>query len=52
MQSALHITTKVLPGNKIEIEIPEAQISILNAGDRALHKFRGCLYSNSATPNY
>ncbi|MER3494136.1 MAG: hypothetical protein C4323_18685 [Mastigocladus sp. ERB_26_2] len=26
MQSALHITTKVLPGNKIEIEIPEAQI--------------------------
>jgi hypothetical protein len=26
MQSALRITTKVLPGNKIEIEIPEAQI--------------------------
>jgi hypothetical protein len=26
MQSSLHITTKVLPGNKIEIEIPEAQI--------------------------
>ncbi|MCP6758287.1 MAG: hypothetical protein NHB32_05785 [Fischerella sp. CENA71] len=26
MHSALHITTKVLPGNKIEIEIPEAQI--------------------------
>lgn len=26
MQSALHITTKVLPGNKIEIEIPEAEI--------------------------
>jgi hypothetical protein len=26
MQSALHITTKVLPGNKIEVEIPEAQI--------------------------
>ncbi|KJH72190.1 hypothetical protein [Aliterella atlantica] len=29
MQSALHITTKVLPGNKIEIQIPEAAI-----GDR------------------
>jgi len=26
MQSALRITTKVLPGNKIEIEIPEAGI--------------------------
>ncbi|MHC5857908.1 hypothetical protein [Nostoc sp.] len=26
MQSALRITTKVLPGNKIEIEIPEAEI--------------------------
>lgn len=26
MQSALHITTKVLPGNKIEIEILEAAI--------------------------
>lgn len=26
MQPALRITTKVLPGNKIEIEIPEAQI--------------------------
>lgn len=26
MQSALRITTKVLPGNKIEIEIPEAKI--------------------------
>ncbi|RUT10058.1 hypothetical protein DSM106972_005530 [Dulcicalothrix desertica PCC 7102] len=26
MQSALHITTKVLSGNKIEVEIPEAQI--------------------------
>ncbi|NJM22635.1 MAG: hypothetical protein HC907_29965 [Richelia sp. SM1_7_0] len=25
MQSALHITTKVLPGNKIEIQVPEAQ---------------------------
>ncbi|NJL64112.1 MAG: hypothetical protein HC903_22620 [Methylacidiphilales bacterium] len=29
MQPALRITTKVLPGNKIEIEIPEAEI-----GDR------------------
>lgn len=26
MQSALHLTTKVLPGNKIEIEIPEGEI--------------------------
>ncbi|MEH1789088.1 hypothetical protein [Nostoc sp.] len=26
MQSALRITTKVLTGNKIEIEIPEAEI--------------------------
>ena len=26
MQSALHLTTKVLPGNKIEIEIPEGDI--------------------------
>ena len=26
MQSALRVTTKVLPGNKIEIQIPEAQI--------------------------
>ena len=26
MQQALRITTKVLPGNKIEIEIPEAEI--------------------------
>ena len=26
MQPALHLTTKVLPGNKIEIEIPEGQI--------------------------
>jgi hypothetical protein len=26
MQPALRITTKVLPGNKIEIEIPDAQI--------------------------
>ncbi|MBN3947844.1 MAG: hypothetical protein HWQ38_15830 [Nostoc sp. NMS7] len=26
MQSALRIRTKVLPGNKIEIEIPEAEI--------------------------
>jgi len=26
MQSALRVTTKVLPGNKIEIEIPEAEI--------------------------
>jgi hypothetical protein len=26
MQSALRLTTKVLPGNKIEIEIPEAEI--------------------------
>jgi hypothetical protein len=26
MQSALRITTKVLPGNKIEIEIPGAEI--------------------------
>ncbi|NJN12397.1 MAG: hypothetical protein HC836_26580 [Richelia sp. RM2_1_2] len=25
MQSALRITTKVLPGNKIEIQVPEAQ---------------------------
>jgi hypothetical protein len=26
MQSALRITTKVLPGNKIEIQLPEAEI--------------------------
>jgi hypothetical protein len=26
MQAALRITTKVLPGNKIEIAIPEAEI--------------------------
>lgn len=26
MQSALHLTTKVLPGNKIEIEISEGEI--------------------------
>lgn len=26
MQLALHTTTKILPGNKIEIEIPEAEI--------------------------
>ncbi len=26
MQSALRITTKVLPGNKIEIQFPEARI--------------------------
>ncbi|MHC5610579.1 MAG: hypothetical protein ACYTXA_06060 [Nostoc sp.] len=26
MQPALRITTKVLPGNKIEIKIPEAEI--------------------------
>lgn len=26
MQPALHITTKVLPGKKIEIQIPEAAI--------------------------
>jgi hypothetical protein len=26
MQSALRITTKVLPGNKIEIDIPDAEI--------------------------
>lgn len=26
MQSALHITAKVLPGKRIEVEIPEAQI--------------------------
>jgi hypothetical protein len=26
MQSALRITTQVLPGNKIEIQIPEAEI--------------------------
>ena len=26
MQPALHLTTKVLPGNKIEIEIPEGEI--------------------------
>jgi hypothetical protein len=26
MQPALHITTKVLPGNKIEIDIPDAEI--------------------------
>ena len=25
MQPALHITTQVLPGNKIEIQIPEAE---------------------------
>jgi hypothetical protein len=26
VQPALHLTTKVLPGNKIEIEIPEGEI--------------------------
>jgi hypothetical protein len=26
MQPALHITTKVLPGNKIEIQVPEAEV--------------------------
>ncbi|MDJ0634662.1 MAG: hypothetical protein QNJ34_15850 [Xenococcaceae cyanobacterium MO_188.B29] len=26
MQPALHLTTKVLPGNKIEIEIPSVEI--------------------------
>ncbi len=26
MQPALHITTQVLPGNKIEIQVPEAAI--------------------------
>ncbi len=26
MQSALHITTQVLPGNKIEVQVPEAAI--------------------------
>ncbi len=26
MQSPLRITTKVLPGNKIEIQVPEAEI--------------------------
>ena len=26
MQAALRITTKVLPGNKIEIELPESEI--------------------------
>ncbi len=26
MQPALHLTTKVLPGNKIEIEIPKGEI--------------------------
>ncbi|MEC4812669.1 MAG: hypothetical protein SAK29_05250 [Scytonema sp. PMC 1069.18] len=26
MQPALHITTQVLPGNKIEIQIPEAKV--------------------------
>lgn len=26
MQSSIHITTKILPGNKIEIQIPEASI--------------------------
>ena len=26
MQPALHLTTKVLPGNRIEIEIPEGEI--------------------------
>ncbi|MGK7938180.1 MAG: hypothetical protein AB4206_20640 [Xenococcaceae cyanobacterium] len=26
MQPALHLTTKVLPGKKIEIEIPEGEI--------------------------
>jgi hypothetical protein len=25
MQPALHITTQVLPGNKIEIQVPEAE---------------------------
>ncbi|GAB1543587.1 hypothetical protein NUACC21_62620 [Scytonema sp. NUACC21] len=26
MQPALHITTQILPGNKIEIQIPEAKV--------------------------
>lgn len=26
MQSALRITTKILPGNKIEIEVPQASV--------------------------
>lgn len=26
MQPALHITTQILPGNKIEIQVPEAAI--------------------------
>jgi hypothetical protein len=26
MQPAFHLTTKVLPGNKLEIEIPEGEI--------------------------
>lgn len=26
MQPALQVTTKVLPGNKIEVEIPEGEI--------------------------
>ncbi|MBD2777076.1 hypothetical protein [Iningainema tapete] len=26
MQPALHITTQVLPGNKVEIQVPEATI--------------------------
>ncbi|MBD2777078.1 hypothetical protein [Iningainema tapete] len=26
MQPALHITTQVLPGNKVEIQVPEAAI--------------------------
>ncbi|MDZ8081313.1 MAG: hypothetical protein RMX35_19890 [Nostoc sp. DcaGUA01] len=26
MQAALRITTKVLPGNKIEIQLPQAEI--------------------------
>jgi len=26
MQAAFHITTKVLPGNKIEIQLPEGAI--------------------------
>lgn len=27
MQAAFHITTKVLPGNKIEIQLPEGAIA-------------------------
>ena len=26
MQAAFHITTKILPGNKIEIQLPEGAI--------------------------